>query len=163
SFHPSFAYFNPLVFFIIPYFPGLSLSGFLIGSSLAMYIFSIRSKLPTGRIFDVMILSLFPAAAVLFLWNSIQGILSKNIFHAVVYVCSTLLFALYFFIFKNFLAKSPWKDGAVSLLSLAVFSALQLLLDVVFNRFTKIPLETPIFAFFLAVLFIGFLIKKFRR
>src|SRR5579883_3384386 len=97
SFHPSFAYFNPLVFFIIPYFPGLSLSGFLIGSSLAMYIFSIRSKLPTGRIFDVMILSLFPAAAVLFLWNSIQGILSKNIFHAVVYVCSTLLFALYFF------------------------------------------------------------------
>lgn len=163
SLHPSFAYFNPLVFFVVPYFPGLSLSGFLLGGSLAAYLFTIKQKLPTGRIFDVISLSLFPSAGVLFAWEGVREIVQKNIFLSIVYGIAAILFAVSFIFLKRLFAKSSWKDGSVAITSLAIFSFLQLVIMLVSDKFKTIPMELPIFLFFLCTLFISFLIKQFRR
>lgn len=161
--HPSFAYFNPLVFFIVPYFPGLSLSGFLIGGCLTIYMLCVRRKLPMGRIFDVFALSLYPASAVFFLGEVIQDGLKKDFFLLVVSLGSGMLFMLLFFFFKRFLTKSAWHDGSMSITLLAVFAVLHLINQVVQTKLKAVPLEASVFAVFFCILFISFLFKKFKR
>src|SRR5260221_9633094 len=39
-FHPKWAYLNPLVFFVIPYFPGLFAGGGIIGAILFLYLYT---------------------------------------------------------------------------------------------------------------------------
>ena len=49
--HFSFGFLNPLVFFLFPYFPGLSLTGGVVGGAVFVLLYK-RKRFPTGRIFD---------------------------------------------------------------------------------------------------------------
>ncbi|EKD65104.1 MAG: hypothetical protein ACD_50C00190G0006 [uncultured bacterium] len=55
--NPSFSFLNPFVFFLFPYFPGLSLVGGVGGAALFLLMLSRFKKLPTGRLFDIFSIS----------------------------------------------------------------------------------------------------------
>lgn len=55
NFAPGFL--NPLVFFLIPYFPGLNLAGGVAGGVLVLIYFCMKKKWPVKRIFDLIALS----------------------------------------------------------------------------------------------------------
>lgn len=57
AFHFSKDYFNPLVFFLISYFPGLSVGGGIAASALFIIFYTQRSKLPTLHLLDIFSLS----------------------------------------------------------------------------------------------------------
>jgi len=56
-FHFAPGFFNPLVFFLIPYYPGLSFMGGVIGGVLALLYITKKRKLPIKRILDFVGLS----------------------------------------------------------------------------------------------------------
>ena len=56
-------YFNPLVFFIFPYFPGLSLAGGMLGSVGFLLYFASLQKLPFQKLFDFFSLSFLSAVS----------------------------------------------------------------------------------------------------
>src|SRR5687767_2761885 len=51
-FNPDPKYWNPLVFFLIPYFPGISLTGGVIGLFISMIYLAKRRKIHAGRVLD---------------------------------------------------------------------------------------------------------------
>lgn len=57
AFHFKPVYLNFLVFFLVPYFPGLSIAGGIIGASLFVILYPFRSKIPTLHVFDIFALS----------------------------------------------------------------------------------------------------------
>ena len=51
--NPSASFLNPLVFIMFPYFPGLSLTGALVGALFAFFLFYAKdAKAPRGRLLD---------------------------------------------------------------------------------------------------------------
>src|SRR3989344_2886665 len=49
--NPNPVFLNPLGFLLFPYFPGLSLTGVLIGGILALFLYIRIKKFPLGRVF----------------------------------------------------------------------------------------------------------------
>ncbi len=123
-FHFSPGFLNPLVFFLFPYFPGLSLSGGIIGGVILLIIYSFSGKLPAGRIFDIFSLSLF---STLPLGLVMEFIVSKKVlpsFFLLGGACIALV--VYINLFRHF-QKGTNKDGSISFLFLASFSLIMFL------------------------------------
>lgn len=57
--HPKWNYLNPLIFFIVPYFPGLSLLAGIVGSWIFISIYTRNKKILTKRLFDILAISFF--------------------------------------------------------------------------------------------------------
>lgn len=120
-FHWRFAYTNPLVFLLFPYFPGLSLAGGIIGFLLFLWIITIQGKIPLGRIFDIFIVSFFIAysvsKAILFL---ILSLLTRHI--SLVQILTLAASIIGCVLIVLFLRTNRWKDGVIGLLGMIVFS-----------------------------------------
>lgn len=122
-FNPSLGFLNPLVFFLFPYFPGLSLSGGILGGLLFMIFYFQRQKLPFARMFDFFCLSFLCAASVGMIVFDVLRILQKKTFDIVdVFVPVIALFL--FAIFVWFLLREKLKDGSAGLLSIIAFTFL---------------------------------------
>lgn len=119
--HPSLSYLNPLVFLVIPYFPGLTISGFLLGTLLAIIFFAFRQKLPIGKLFDIFSLSFLTSGAVYFLGNGLQDLLTKHIYMGSVEMIVLIYFSLTFVVLKHIYGKTVWKDGSIAEWSLTAF------------------------------------------
>ncbi len=57
AFNPESVFFSPLGFLLFPYFPGLSLTGGVIGAITAAFIYSKMKKFPQDRFFDFLAMS----------------------------------------------------------------------------------------------------------
>jgi len=153
--HPSFNYLNPLVFLVIPYFPGLTISGFLLGVLLTIIVFAFRQKLPIGKLFDIFGLSFLPATGVYFLGLAVQELFLKHIFIGILYISAVLYFSIFFAILKHMYEKLIWKDGSVASWSLTflIFGLSVIQLGIV--HFHSIPQEE--FAFLGLLIGVGIL------
>lgn len=139
AFHFSPNYLNPLVFFVFPYFPGLSLTGGIIGGAVFVLLYTARHKIPTRRVLDYFAFSLIWALTV----GSAIDITAQIIARKKI---TTLVFsepALYGIMGVSFLAfllsrqrKAELKDGTVSLLFLLYFSVLTFIGDIFARRGT---------------------------
>lgn len=159
----SLAYANPLVFFIIPYFPGLTLSGFLLGSLVMVYILTVRQKMPTGRIYDIFSQSLLIATSLYFVIQGLIQLLHKQWFTGGVSAAIVIILVSLFSFFQSLLQKSSWRDGSIAFVNLVIVSLLVSILQVVQLRLRSIPTELPFFGILLAFLFFSFLIRSFRK
>jgi prolipoprotein diacylglyceryltransferase len=66
-FNPHWKYLNLLVFFLVPYFPGLSLSGGIVGALLFLVYYSKLKKFPFERVADllsIVLLLAFPVGLI---------------------------------------------------------------------------------------------------
>lgn len=150
--HFKSVYINPLVFFLIPYFPGLSLSGALIGGVLFSIFYLQYYKYPTTRILDIFSIAFLFSFSVT---DVVQGgiLLSHRVFVSGGVDIGVGFLAFCIALLSNRLfSLSNWKDGGVSLFSLSAISLLALCSRLVSISLAKrfvFDLEIVIFLVFL--------------
>lgn len=158
-FHLSTKFVNPLVFFLIPYFPGLSLFGSIVGLFFSIVLLTKRRKIHGARFLDYTSIALLSALPVIFLF------VYKDLYLTVIHT------VLFIFFTKSLLPKfhkGSLKEGSISLLFLIMF-ALAVLLQAIIQLYQKnIFLEIEDFLFILlffvsALLLIRLEIKRPMR
>lgn len=154
--HPSPGFLNPLVFFLFPYFPGLSLIGGVVGALVFVFLYK-RKKYPTGRIFDFFAMAFLGSLPFGFLGAQIlSGMqdLFVGIFMPILFII-TLLFFVKVLLPLNI--RGEIKDGSLGLLFLLVFSFTLFLARVVHER-NDIRVLLQVDTMLLLVVFIGALV-----
>lgn len=124
-FNPDPVFLNPLGFLLFPYFPGLSLTGGVVGGILSLLIFSKINKFPVSRVFDF-----FSAAFIFILPIGLMGyiLLSGNITvgNSVKLALFTIIFLTSNFYLYPKANALEIKDGTLSMLFLIFFSLISL-------------------------------------
>lgn len=157
-FNPSSVYWNPLVFFLIPYFPGISLTGGVIGLFLSMIYLARRRKIHAGRVLDYIsfagLITLPAGLLTNFLFQG-RNDLMQGVYIPLVYV---LLFIIYQRILFPRFTRGVLKEGSMSAFFLIIFSLLSLLQDVILLYQKDVLLKTEDFVamviFFVAAFFL---------
>lgn len=124
------AFLNPLVFFLIPYFPGLSFIGGVGGAALFILFFTRKKKIPTGRIIDYLALALLSALpfgyiGTLFLQENFNFF--ESIYLPVIYMVLFLFFLK--FLYPRVL-RSEIKSGTLGMFFLLTFSFVSLVIGI---------------------------------
>ena len=119
--HFSLGFLNPLVFFLFPYFPGLSLAGG-VGGALVFTLMYKAKKYPTGRIFDFFSMAFLAALPVGFFG---QGLLMgmqdrfSGIFMPIIFLITLVFFVKILFPLNT---RGEIEDGSLGFLFVVVFS-----------------------------------------
>lgn len=132
-------YLNPLVFFALPYFPGLSLIGGLLGGSILIYWYCNFKKLPIGKMFDLFIKSFILVLPVGFLLTYVILLFNTSLFFNILFISSIIFLVLFIKVIFPFSSKGEVEDGSAGLIFMAVFSLLYFL--------TKMFLDIKNFSF----------------
>lgn len=159
--HPKWGYLNPLVFFLFPYFPGLSLSGGVVGVMFFILFMTKAKKMPSGRILDMFSLALYPATIVTMIAMNIGDILMKyKIFlgDVSIIISFTLIYVLYALGF----AKTKWREGLIATWLLLIYSLGFLIHDSFLLKFNVLSLLQQDVLFLFLFLFNVFLITQER-
>ncbi|MGH7245501.1 MAG: prolipoprotein diacylglyceryl transferase family protein [Candidatus Levyibacteriota bacterium] len=133
--HPSWSYANPLVFFLFPYFPGMSLVGGVVGSLLFLSFFAGRKKMPFAHVADIFSLAYLWAITVgnilleLFLLITRKFSITQSFIALFLFVTLILLHVIFL--------KGKWKDGRVSIVILQILTAIFLLSGILQNLLAK--------------------------
>lgn len=127
SIDPSFL--NPLVFLLVPYFPGLSLSGGIFGASVFILFYTRKKKMPTGRIFDYFALAMLAALPLGYFgaWSLRSTVsLFENIYLPFVYIILLVFFLK--FIFPKII-RSDLRSGTLGMFFLLTFTFISLIVS----------------------------------
>ncbi len=114
--HPSLHYFNPLVFLLVPYFPGLSFFGSVVGIGLFSTFYIERKKLPAKRFLDIVGISFLLSFSIWILLLGIEVLMKNKIMGVEEIGRSMLGVALFIFVLFAFL-RSRWNEGSVAYMS----------------------------------------------
>lgn len=125
-FNPSWKYLNPLVFFILPYFPGLSLIGGIIGGWLFILLYTKRRKVPSQRLLDMMTLAFLFALSIGILLQGALLIPQNKVFAIEEAIRGIIGLAAYIILFMQFV-KGKWIEGSMALFIIMIISLLTLL------------------------------------
>lgn len=141
--HFDMSYLNPLVFFLIPYFPGLSLLGGVIGGVVTILLLTKKKKYPRGRFVDFFaysFLSILPIGYAGYIATGQTG----SIYYSVVPI---IYYSILFFFFMRMLLprflQGQMRDGMLGLLILMNYSLFTSVLSVIKAYNEKTPLLTP--------------------
>lgn len=118
-------FFQPLTFFLFFYFPGLSLTGGLLGGAFFTLGYSYLKKLPSKRIFDIFSLSFLATLPIGFIITFIFQILSHKSF-SLFNLLIPLVYIVFFVILVRIFTGGKLKDGSTGFFSLASFSLISL-------------------------------------
>ena len=124
--NPQPVFLNPLGFLLFPYFPGLSLTGGVIGGSIFLLFYLRQNKFPVGRVFDfftIAFLFALPPGLVGYILLSSSYTLGLFVKLAI-YLVMVVLTSFYLYPRASAL---EIKEGSLSLLFLMFFSLVALL------------------------------------
>ncbi|HSW97940.1 MAG TPA: prolipoprotein diacylglyceryl transferase family protein [Candidatus Saccharimonadales bacterium] len=125
-FNPSLRYINPLIFLIFIYFPGLSLTGGVIGTLIFLFFLSRKKNVPRGRLYDIFSLAFLPALVCsIFLSQMISLIFLKSV--SLVMIGVMVTFLIISIIFSVIFKKDTTKDGTLAISTLSLFSLVSIL------------------------------------
>lgn len=161
----SMQWLNPLIFFLIMYFPGISLFGFVVGLFMGYIYLTKRRRIHTKRYLDYVslaLLSAFPVGLLTNYFSQENNDIFSAIYPSVMYAVLFLFFIKV--LFPKFM-RGSLKDGTISLLFLIMFSLVSLLHDVLllFQNETLLRTEDFLFIalfFIAALLLVRFEIKR---
>lgn len=122
-FHFTPRFLNPLVFFLFPYFPGLSLVGAITGGFLLAGGISLNSKIPTARFLDIVSLSFLCSYSIFYFPLSFSYLALIGHFQ-IVYACSLILYPALFLGALRVFLKAGLKDGSIAAIGIFFFSLL---------------------------------------
>lgn len=129
-FHFSKGFLHPLVFFLFPYFPGLSLGGGIMGAFFALFLFCRYYKLPTWRVIDIFLLSFLSALPLGYFLLSLGSVFARrpsiDVQHITIGVVYGLVFLCAWYIFS----KSKLHEGSLAFVVGTLVSILQLSLRI---------------------------------
>lgn len=124
--NPDNVFLNPLGFLLFPYFPGLSLTGGLLGGILTLFLYCRRKKIPRARVFDFFSISfifVLPFGFIGYFLLS-QDFATGNIVKFILYCLILAASNIYLYPKASTL---EIKDGTISALFLVFFSLISLL------------------------------------
>ncbi len=139
AFHFKLAYLNPLVFFLVPYFPGLSVSGAMLGSFFFLLWVSRSKKIPTGHLFDVFSVSFFYAFSVTLFGYGILALVHRQFLVGTIDGVWAIISLALAILLGSILMKTIWKDG-----SMATVVTLCVSLTLLITRGTLMLLQKPV-------------------
>lgn len=127
--HINSRYLDPLVLFLFPYFPGLSLSGGIAISVAYLFFFMNRKRLPFFRVFDIFTISfVFAFASGLPLFTVVNFLVGK--INPLVGGVGSIIFFLFAAFLSFLFMKNKVKDGGVGYLGISLFALLFILLRI---------------------------------
>lgn len=169
-FHATNILQNPLVFFLFPYFPGLSLVGGVIGGGIVfLYLLSKKDKFPLGRIFDFCSMGFLTALPVgilgYFMFSEEKFSVVRTIGLMTVYI---VLFTIFWKIFLPRMFSGKFKDGTITFLFLICFSIISFVSNIMGNFKEIFSLENIILSVMLvasvsALVWQEKLLTKFKK
>lgn len=126
--NPNSGFLNPLVFIMFPYFPGLSLTGALIGALFAFFLFYAKySKVPVGRLLDFFSISFLATLPVGLLGYLFLSWVDNEVKHAYIIGLIVVYIILLIVVLKfclPALLSGKLKDGTICLIFLISFSTI---------------------------------------
>ena len=125
-FHFSVHYLNPFVFFLLPYFPGISVEGGILGAGLYVYFYARNKKIPSLRISDILTQAYLIGCATFFLISGVWD-LHLTLVVGLLSIAVAVFYITCFFLIKNIFTTSHWQDGVVTGASLVIDSLLRML------------------------------------
>lgn len=140
-FHFSPTFLNPFVFFVFPYFTGLSQGGGVLGSMIFMILYFKSKKLPFARVFDFFSLSFLCSLWVFFSIQQIILLVEKKPVDPVAFIYP-IIYLILFLVFVWFFVREKLRDGTAGLVTLIVFSFVSLFQNLM-TRVGKASLVTP--------------------
>lgn len=160
--HFAYGYLNPLVFFLFPYFPGLSLSAGIAGGALFLAAYVKSSKLPKGRVFDIFSLSFLCALPIgLFFLQLIDFLGKKN--HNIFFFAVPLVYIPLFIFMCRLFQKGVFSDGAIGFLSVTCISIISLLSRMLFTIKRGLAIGQEEVVFIILLLISLFFMQKQER
>lgn len=154
--HFNKAFLNPLVFFLFPYFPGLSFIGGIIGGLLFLLFYAKKNKLPAGRLADLFTLAFYCTLPFGLIINALVITRTFGLIDASILI----VFALVCLGGVKVLNKSVLKDGSISILMLLSLAIILFLSDLLKNL-RKFSLQGEYIIFFIFFfLLIAFFIRQ---
>ena len=164
-FHFNTTYFNPLKFFIIPYFPGLIFPAMIAGGYIYIWYLSQLRRLPSGRIIDFYAIAIAGAMPLLTL---AQLFLSPT--QLVLQLIIAGVYLITFFLFRLLLlpraSRGEIKDGTLGLLYIGMLSTIYFLQDAFLHTkglFSFLQFEDIFYlATLLSIIFILYM-QEFRQ
>lgn len=127
-FHFARGYLNPFVFFLFPYFPGLSLVGGVGGGILCLFLLVRSQKMPHGRLFDIFSLAILSAVSTGYILQLISHFLQRKQIasvDAIVGLLFFIVFLVFSLIFIPRQRRAQIQDGTITLLFLFIFSSIE--------------------------------------
>lgn len=124
---------SPLGFLAIPYFPGLSLIGGIIGAGVFIFLYSNFRKLPTGKMLDLFTLSFMGVLPLGLVGNFIIHLGKVSIFSNLISIFSIIMLFIFLKVIYPFSGKGEIKDGTLGLLFGAIFSFLYFMTKLFLN------------------------------
>lgn len=125
---------NPLIFVSFSHFPGLSLTGGILGGILYMLIFARKKKAPFKHILDAFSISIIASLLLGLVINIFSTKVSfkelTSPFLLVEFVIYMILFVAFFRLFQ----KARFKEGSIALLFLVFFSLLSFGWDILVKK-----------------------------
>jgi len=164
--NPRPSFLNPLVFFGIPYFPGLSLTGALVGALFAFVLFYAKdSKAPKGRLLDFFSISFLATLPVGLLGYLFLSWADNEVKHAHI-IGLIVVYIILFIVVLKFclpaLLSGKLKDGTIGIIFLISFSIISLIENAI-DRGGKNLLNAGIEDFILFLIFFVSLVFLFRQ
>lgn len=133
-FNPAPVFYNILGFLLFPYFPGLSLSGGIIGGFLFLVLYLKLRKFPFGRLLDFFSMGFLIASPFGLIGYFLLSFSKYSLNHLFSII---LIFALVFLFVKFILPISlseKLKDGSLAYIFLVSFSGVFFLINMILNR-----------------------------
>lgn len=153
AFHPKWTYLNPLVFFVLPYYPGLSLTGGILGVVLFIFLYTKNKKIPSFRFADQVGLAFLASAACFLLLFSIQeGIGHQK--NAIASVVVGMLYIVAYVLSRIVFSKERWTSGTLAALTIvfeSLFSLLYVVMSILVTHKIVISLENIVTVAFLVI------------
>jgi prolipoprotein diacylglyceryltransferase len=131
--YPASLLLNPLGFFAVYRYGGLSLIGALIGAEVFIYLYCQYKKLPAGKIFDLFTLAFVGVLPIGLIINFVLSFGKVELFANLLFVFSILLLLLFGKVIYPFSAKGEIKDGSLGFIFAALFSFLYFLTKLFLN------------------------------
>lgn len=158
--NPKPVFFSPLGFILFPYFPGLSLTGAVLGGYFITLFLLDSWNLPIGRIIDffsIAFLSAFP-------FGFIGGYILSGEKIAMPFYLSIILFLVILVSFVKFIlplsSKGKLKDGSLSILFMSVFPLVYLLSNIIIGFGKNILTSENLISCLILISFVVVFIKK---
>lgn len=125
-FNPRWNYLNPLIFFVVPYFPGLSLVGGILGAWIFVSLYTKNKKIPSARLLDMLSLSFLLTICFGILIGAAE-IIFKNRVLGVEEIGRGILVGMLYIVFLLQFIKGSWIEGSMSYLIVVTLCFFELL------------------------------------
>lgn len=161
-FHFRPTYLNPLVFFLLPYYPGLSLVGGVLGALITILVLTKRHKYPRGRFLDFFAFAFLSALPLGSLSYLVAGEKQTWFIAALPFLYYTLLFLFFLRVLLPRFIQGQMRDGMLGSLILMNYALFSVVIEGIQATNAGSPFFTPQLGIFM-LLFIVSLIFYLRQ